>query len=126
MTTMPSAYKEVEMSTEIMSASPHRIIQMLFDRCLQQIHQAKHYVEKNDIINRNKCIVAACAIVSHLRDCLHFDDQTKQMAELLNKNYVLVEKSLLNAMLKNDADYLNMAAIIITNIKSGWDQIANK
>lgn len=123
MTVMPSAYRDVEVSTEVNSATPHRLIQMLFDRCLQLIYQAKHYAETNDIINRNKCIVGSCAIVNHLRDRLHYDEQTTKLSELLNMNYVLMEKCLLNAMLKNDADYLNIAAIIVTDIKSGWDQI---
>ncbi|RDI39952.1 flagellar export chaperone FliS [Aquicella lusitana] len=127
MNTSPAIYSEIEITTEVMSASRHRLIQMLFEKCLQQIQLAKAFVSSNEMDNRNNCIKKANEIILYLRACLNFQEKSAvDLANLLDSNYVFIEKCLLNAMLKNDEAYLDIALIVINNIKSGWDEIGKE
>lgn len=127
MTNSPTLYTDIELSTEIMSASGHRLVQMLLEKTLQQIQTAKNGIEKRETEVRNQSISKANEIVTYLAMCLNFKDESaKELSNLLLTNYSIVEKCLLNAMLKNDVGYLDIATTVISNIKSGWDQIENE
>lgn len=124
MVNSPSIYSDIELSTEVMSASKHRLIQLLFEKFLVHIQTAKKFMQENDILNRNNAISKANDIITYLRSCLNFDDaETKKMSEQLDSTYVIVQKCLLNAMLKNDIEYLELASTMVNNVKSGWDEI---
>lgn len=118
-----SAYTDIEASTEVMSASGHRLIQLLFEKFLQQVNLAKTHVNNNARTERNACITRANDIITYLRSCLNFTDSTQEFCNQLDSTYVVVQKCLLNATLKNDVEYLELASMMITNVKSGWDQI---
>lgn len=122
-----AAYAEIGLSTEVESASSHRLIQMLYEKCLRELQLAKNSIEANNLEHRNQAILKASAVVIYLRACLNFqDDSANKLSSLLDENYHLVEKCLLNASLKNDAKFLDMATTVISNIKAGWDEIKDK
>ncbi len=120
-------YNDIEISTEVMTASGHRLIQMLLDKTLQQIQVAKKFVVENNLEQRNQALKKVSDIVSYLRSCLNFNDPlAKDLSTLLDAVYVFVETSVLNATLKNEVVYLDQAYQVIFAIKSGWDGIENK
>ncbi|MEO8400422.1 MAG: flagellar export chaperone FliS [Gammaproteobacteria bacterium] len=118
-------YTDIELDTEVMTASNHRLIQMLIDKCLQHIQLAKAHIVNKDIKKKHHAISKAADIINYLRTCLNVEEQqTKELAVLLESIYNHLEKSLLQATLKNDIEYLDHAHAVLSNIKSGWDQIA--
>ncbi len=44
-------YGEIEVSSEVMSASSHKLIQLLMNKCLQQIQLAKVNMTANEMRN---------------------------------------------------------------------------
>ncbi len=118
-----SAYTDIEASSEVMSASGYRLIQLLFEKFLQQINLAKTHLNNDAKLERNNCITKANDIITYLRSCLNFDESTNEFSTQLNLTYVNVQRCLINATLKNDVEYLELASMMITNVKSGWDQI---
>ncbi len=120
-------YSEIELSSEVMSASAHRLVQLLFNSCLQRIELAKNFmVEKNP---KKKCesIEKAMDIVEYLRGCLnHQDQKSQELATLLDAIYAYAQKNLLEAHINDDAVYLEEAKKVIADVKSGWDGIENK
>ena len=124
MTNSPSIYTDIELSTEIMSASDHRLIQLLFEKFLQHMQIAKMGIQNNERNSRNNAITKAYDIIVYLRSCLKFEDEEmKNFSEQLDSSYIMIQKCLLNATLKNDDEYLELASMMMTNIKSGWDEI---
>lgn len=120
-------YSDIELTTEVMSASKHRLIQLLYEKCLQQMSFAKNAIIDKDVKRKHQTIAKASDIVNYLRVCLNFkDERARDLATLLDSNYVFVEKCLLKATLKNDVESLDQAHMIISTIKSGWDGIADK
>lgn len=118
-------YSDIELETEVMTASNHRLIQMLIDKSLQHMKMAIAAMAEKDVPKKNKSISKAANIINYLRTCLNFNDErTVELATLLDSIYVFIEKSLLNATLRNDAHYVEQAEKVITILKSGWDGIA--
>lgn len=121
---MKNLYEKIGVETEVMQASQHRQIQMLFDRCLQLIKLSTHYIELNDITNKCNTISKAMDIVNYLNSILQsHDEQSKKMSDSLSAIYQYVDRQLLMANLKNDTKYLDEAYDKMSKIKSGWDEV---
>ena len=120
-------YSDIELTTEVMTASNHRLIQMLFDKCLQHIYLSRNHILAQDYQSKRYNISKAADIVNYLRTCLNFEDkQAADLVTLLDSLYVFLEKSLLQATLKNETQYLDQAEKVLSIVKSGWDGIASK
>lgn len=120
-------YSEVEVSSEVLTASAHRQVQMLMEKCLREIKEAKTAIKDANIQKKNKSITNAADIVNYLRVCLNFQDQhTKALAEQLDSLYAFMTKNFLQATLYQDQTYLDQAQTVLQNIKEGWDGIASE
>lgn len=120
-------YHQIAAETEVLDASPHRLIQLLLDRCIQQMQLAKHFMERHDIPKKCAAINKAHDIILHLRAALNQDDkEAKRLSEKLNDVYVYIEKCLFKSNLKNDASLLDEAISKIMPIKTSWDQIGER
>lgn len=120
-----NSYADIEILTDVESASEHRLIQLLIDRCLQQINIAKSAIIEKNITLKHRSIKNAVDIINYLKNCLnHEDTSAKNLAKQLDELYDFLERCLINATLKNQTDYLEQAQGVLGNIKSGWDGIA--
>lgn len=118
-------YNDIEASSEMMSASPHRLIQLLLEHCLQQINLAEQYIIKKDMNKRHHCISKAMNIITHLRECLTMQNDTMyEISKLLDTCYKYIGTNLVLATLYNDVEYLKLAYTSLLTIKLGWDSIA--
>lgn len=117
-------YNEVELETSITDASNHKLIQLLLDKCLQNMEQAKYAMSTNNIIKKCHFISKAMYIVSYLRACLNFKDKnTADLSNLLNSIYLYIEEQLLEANRFNKIETLTEASRTLATVKSGWDGI---
>lgn len=120
-------YSDLEMTTNVMSASNYQLIKMLLDRVIQKVQIAKQSIIMKDLGRKRQSIGKAKDIIDYLRLCLNMDDpKTHDLAALIDENYRLIEICLFNATIKNDAKHLDHALAILGQIKEGWDGIANK
>jgi flagellar protein FliS len=119
-----NAYNEIAAETEVLDANPHRLIQLMLDRCLQQMQLAKHFMGRKEINKKCEAIAKAHDIIIHLRAALnHNDKEVKQLSEKLNIVYEYIEKCLFKSNLKNDASLLDDAISKLMPIKTSWDHI---
>lgn len=120
-------YEEIELNTEIMTASSHKLIQLLINKCMQEINTAQIHIENKDITKKLKSISKAMDIIGYLRMCLKFDDKNAhELALQLDAIYDYMERTLLQANIDNDVKLLNDAKRALVNIKEGWDGISEK
>jgi len=118
-------YSEVQVNSEVLGASSYRMVQMLMEKCVKQIKEAKKAIANKNIRQKHKAITNASDIVSYLRMCLNFrDERTHAIADQLNSLYEFMVKNLLQATLHDDEIYLDQAETVLQNIKEGWDGIA--
>ena len=107
---------------EIEEASPHRLIQMLYEGGLQRIAVAKGAIQRKEIQLKGESIGRAIAIIGGLRSSL--DLSQGEMATNLDNLYEYMERRLLEANLKNDEGILDEVSGLLREIKSAWDAIA--
>lgn len=115
-------YRRLGLEAEVNSASPHRLIQLLFIGALDRIAIAQGAMERGDIPLKGEQIGKAIAIISGLRSCLDMDAPGELPANL-DQLYEYMEVRLVQASARNDAAALIEVADLIKTLKSGWDEI---
>lgn len=120
------SYEDIQLTSEVMESSSHRLIQLLINRCLQHIRIAKQSIIEKNFDKKFQSISSAREIIEHLNSSLNFkDEKAQEIASLLQIVYNFIEKSLLQAAWKNDTEYLDEAEKVLSTIKSGWDGIGD-
>lgn len=117
-----SAYSKDSLRSELTTADPHRIIQMLMQGALDRIAAAKGHIERNEMAGKSLCISKASAIIVSLLNSLdhsHAPEVSQNLADL----YVYMNDRLNEATITNETKYLEEAAFLLGEIKSAWDQI---
>jgi flagellar protein FliS len=118
-------YREIEASSEVLAASQHRQVQLLLEKCLQHMFNAKNAIQKNDYATKHHAISRATHILTYLRLCLNFQDPLAlEISNQLDALYVFIAKSLVTASLNNDAHHIDQAVNVLIMVKEGWDNIA--
>jgi flagellar secretion chaperone FliS len=115
-------YRELGIESEINNATPHRLIQLLFDGALSRLVMAQAAIERGDVAAKGALIGKAISIVGGLRDSLDMDAGGK-IAENLDNLYEYMNLRLLDASINNQADKINEVIQLLKTIKSAWDEI---
>ena len=115
-------YGRSAVESEVNFASPHRIIQMLMEGALSKIATAKGCIARNDIAEKSRQITWSMNIIQGLRTSL---DAQKggEVAANLDSLYEYMGRRLLEANVNNDALILDEVSSLLTEVKSGWDNI---
>ncbi len=120
-------YDSIALETEVVDASPHRQIQMLYEKAIQQINLSKKYIEEGAISSKWASIMKARDIILYLKMVLnHEDPLSKELSEKLQIIYTYIESQLIYANMKNDTSYLDRALHQLTQLKASWDAIEEK
>ena len=115
-------YQTVNTQAQAVDASPHRLIQMLFEGGLTRIAQARGAMEREQTALKGELIGKAIAIIGGLREGLNFE-QGGELASSLDSLYEYMVSRLLEANMKNEAAPLDEVAGLLRTVKSGWDAI---
>ncbi len=119
------SYSSVKVHSGIEEASPHRLIQMLFEGALERIAQAKGAMLQNQIARKGELIGKAVNIVGGLQGSLN-DKEGGSLAANLDGLYDYIIRRLTQANFENNPDYLDECGRLIAEIKAGWDAIGDK
>lgn len=111
------------MFAEVEEASPHRLIQMLYEGGLQRIAIAKGALMRNEVAEKGENISRAIAIIGGLRSSL--DLKQGEIAQNLDNLYEYMERRLLEANLKNDVGILDEVSGLLREIKTAWDAVGS-
>ncbi|MDD6318400.1 MAG: flagellar export chaperone FliS [Succinatimonas hippei] len=116
------AYKKTSLEAELSVASPHRVIQMLFNGLIERLSQAKGAIERKDYEYKANRISKAMGIIEGLQGAL----DRKENPALGDKMYALYDymKQLLDqASVSLDEKPIDEVINLITPIKNAWDNI---
>ncbi|MES2104166.1 MAG: flagellar export chaperone FliS [Pseudomonadota bacterium] len=118
-----NAYAKVGMETGVASASPHKLIVMLFEGALVAIKTAMQHMADGNIPEKGMAISKAIMIIDGgLRASLD-KKAGGEIAESLDALYEYMGKRLLEANLKNDVKMLEEVHTLLTELKTAWDAI---
>ncbi|MGX9461075.1 flagellar export chaperone FliS [Shewanella sp. A14] len=116
------SYRKVSLESEIAVASPHRIIQMMFEGALQRIAQSKYAIQQKNYAQKGESIGKAISIIAGLSGSLNMDAGTEISANL-DSLYEYMLRRLSEANVANDEEILEEVSVLLKTIKEGWDSI---
>ena len=117
-----SQYQKVNSEASVENASPHKLIQMLMQLCLQRIAEAKGAIQRNDVSAKGVAIGRAIKVVMALRASLNKDVESS-LPHQLDSLYDYMERRLVEANLKSSVEMLDEIAQLMRTVKEGWDRI---
>jgi flagellar protein FliS len=119
------AYQKVNSHAQISEASPHRLIQMLYEGGLDRLAQAKGAMARGDVAQKCLMITKSIDIITGLRQGLHEEKAEDPAAiQQLDSLYEYMNSQLLKANVNNDPEIIDEVVRLLTTLKSGWDAIA--
>ena len=116
------SYAKVQYRSDVEIASPHRLIDMLYQGAIERIVQAKGAMQYGNIELKGKKINSAISIVGGLRESLN-TDVGGELAHNLDNLYVYIQQILAAAHAKNDEAKLDEAATLLGDLQNAWKQI---
>jgi flagellar protein FliS len=118
-------YAAVKTHSNILEASPHRLIQMLFEGALERIAQAKGAMQQKQISRKGELIGKAINIVGGLQGSLN-DREGGELAANLEGLYDYIIRRLTQANYENNPEILDECGRLLAELKLGWDGIAEE
>lgn len=118
-----TAYRQVGVASLVDGASPHRLIQMLFEGLMQCLNAARGALQRGEIEEKGRLINKACRILEEgLKASL--DPTQGEIASNLSALYDYCNTRLMLANARNDVALIDEVVSLITPIAEGWSQIA--
>lgn len=117
------AYSSVHVESRIMDASPHRLVQMLFEGAIERLAQAKGAMGAKQVERKGMLISKAINIIAGLQGSLQ-DAGDGELSTNLDSLYDYMIRRLSEANLKNDPAILDEVSGLVLEIKDAWDAIA--
>ena len=118
-----NAYAKVGIETGVSSASPHKLIVMLFDGALVSVNAAIMHMKAGNIPEKGAAISKAMMIIdSGLRAALD-KKAGGEIDEGLDALYEYMGARLLQANLKNQVDILEEVQRLLGELRGAWNAI---
>lgn len=121
-----NAYAKMGNDVAVETASPHKLISMLYEGAILAIVKAKAYMQNGEIAAKGESISKAMSIIN--LGLLASLDTTVggELAQNLQMLYEYMSQTLLEANVKNDPAKLDEVAGLLRDLKSAWDTIEGK
>ncbi|MGF1792506.1 flagella export chaperone FliS [Photobacterium profundum] len=116
------AYKRVSVDSQLTSASPHRVIQMLMAGAIERLIQGKASMEQGNIAVKGERLGKALDIIISLRSCLSMEDGG-DIASNLDALYDFMIQQIYKANQENIPEPIDDVIDMLREIKSAWEQI---
>ena len=121
-----ASYRDVNASTAIEGATPHKLVSLLYGAVATQIAAARGAIARRDIGDKGRAISQAVRIIEEgLRAPLDTSGGGELAANLADLYQYLVHR-LTMANLKSDDAALVECAKLIDVLRDGWDGIADQ
>jgi len=120
---LANAYARVELETGTLDASPHKLIQMLFDGLQDALSRARGALADGRVDVKARAVAHAARIVEEgLKSALDLQ-AGGQIAADLNALYAYITVRLTHANLHNDAAALDECVRLLEPVRSAWAEI---
>jgi flagellar protein FliS len=117
------AYANVGAETGVMSASPHKLVVMLFEGAMLHVTLAIQHMKAGSVAQKGKAISRAIAFIeTGLRASLN-KEVGGEIALNLDALYAYMSKQLLAANIKNQTEILEEVYRLLSELKGAWEAI---
>jgi flagellar protein FliS len=115
---MINAYQQYQYNS-IMSASPERLMIMLFEGALKFVKLARKDIEEKNLAGANYNLTRAQDIITELDQSL---DMSYDVSEKLTGVYDFMYRQLVDANIKKDINCLDIVESMLSELKDTWSQ----
>jgi len=121
-----SAYARIGTETSVESASPHKLILMLYDGALLSVRTASAAMRSGDIPTKGASVSKAINIITNgLKASLDLS-VGGELAIRLDALYEYMSERLFYANLHNNEAALDEVVNLLSNLREAWTEIADK
>lgn len=117
------AYANIGLSTDILSADPHKLTSMLFEGALLAIARARGAMTQGQSAEKGRSLSKAIAIVGEGLNASLDKEIGGDLARNLSALYDYMVRRLTDANLKNDAKALDEVSGLLAELKDAWESI---
>lgn len=115
-------YRQINAAAMVEDASPHRLIQLMFEGLMVRLGTARGQILRRDMPGKAQSLGGAVAIIGGLQQCLD-QERGGELARNLDSLYDYVQQRLFRATVDNDVAVLDEVVELLSGIKSAWDAI---
>lgn len=117
-----SQYQKVNVTSEVLDADPHRLIQLLMEAALTRMAQAKGAIQRKDMQEKASLLGRVNEIIQTLKSSLDHT-QGGELAGNLDRLYDYMVRRILEASGQNSIDMIDEVMGLMLEVKTGWDGI---
>lgn len=117
------AYRKDSIKSDLASADPHRIIQLLMQGALEKLALGKGCIERSDWEGKSASLTRAVEIINALRDALD-RDVNPELVDNLESLYEYMTVRITEASATKDISIIDQVMGLLLQIKGAWDQIS--
>lgn len=118
------AYKKDSLKSDLASADPHRVIQLLMQGALERLALGKGCIERSDWEGKAAALTNAVEIINSLRDSLD-RSVNPELVDNLESLYDYMTVKINEASVTKNVSLLDEVIGLILQIKGAWDQISD-
>lgn len=118
-----SLYQQVDTQSRALSASPHRLVALLFDGLIEAINRARGAMQRHDIPAKGEAISRAIRIVSEGLQAGLVRNANNELADNMHALYGYINMRLTHANLHNDDAALQECQRLIAPLRDAWAEI---
>lgn len=119
-------YHSVSVETEVVSASAHRLVAMLFDGLVDALNLAQGALARGDLEAKGRALGRAARIVEEgLKAGLNLREGGPLAADL-NDLYVYMTLRITQANLRNDAQRIEEVKRLVQPLRDAWASIGSR
>jgi flagellar protein FliS len=120
---MAQAYRRVGVETSVEDASPHKLVELLFDGYMEALTQARGHIQQGQIELKGRAISKAARIVEEgLKACLDLRRGGRLAADL-DSLYAYLAVRLTLANVRNDQQMLDECEQLVEPLRQAWKAI---
>lgn len=118
-----AAYRQVGVQSIVDGASPHMLIQMLFDGLMQSLNAARGALQRGEIEEKGRQLGKAGRIIEEGLKAGLDAAQGGELAANLGALYDYCSRRLMLANVRNDAALIEEVVGLLTPVAQSWSQI---
>ncbi|MBV7419538.1 flagellar export chaperone FliS [Comamonas sp. CMM03] len=121
-----NAYRQVGVHSGVEDASPHMLIQMLFDGLFQSLNAARGAIERGDIEEKGQLISRSVRILQEGLIMGLDMEKGGELAANLRLLYDYCVAQLTKANLRSDASLVEEVIGVLQPVAQGWKEIGSQ
>ena len=120
-----NAHLKQYQTTQIQTATPEKLLIMLYNGAINFLNKAKVYIEEKDFAQTNTFLLKAQAIISEFMNTIEWEPN-REFAQNLYSLYEFMNHTLIQANIYKDTEKIDVVIDLLKTLKSAWEEAAIK